>query len=102
MGEPFLFDKPLKEGIIQKRNSRFTMDVMLNGEIVACHCPTTGRIGDIELKQVACLISENDNSKSKLRHTVEAIFLNVNIKIGLELTRFYPINWLDFFLISTS
>ena len=42
-------------------------------EIVACHCPTTGRIGDIELKQVACLISENDNSKSKLRHTVEAI-----------------------------
>ncbi len=68
-----MFDKPLKEGIIQKRNSRFTMDVMLNGEIVACHCPTTGRIGDIELKQVACLISENDNPKRKLRHTVEAI-----------------------------
>lgn len=42
-------------------------------EIVACHCPTTGRIGDIELKQVACLISENDNPKRKLRHTVEAI-----------------------------
>ena len=81
MGEPFLFDKPLKEGIIQKRNSRFTMDVMLNGEIVACHCPTTGRIGDIELKQVACLISENDNPKRKLHHT--AGFLEL-IRSGME------------------
>ncbi len=50
MREPFLFDKPFKEGIIQKRNSSFTIDVMLNGEIVACHCLTTGRIGDIEIK----------------------------------------------------
>ena len=27
-----------------KRNSRFTMDVLVNGKTIKCHCPTTGRI----------------------------------------------------------
>lgn len=69
----YMFEKPLREGIILKRNSQFTMDVSLDGEVVRCHCPTTNRIGDIELKQVTCLVSESDNPKRKLKHTVEAV-----------------------------
>ncbi len=69
----YIFEKPLKEAIIIKRNSQFTIDVEINGEIVRCHCPTTGRIGDLELRGIACLISENNNLKRKLKYTVEAV-----------------------------
>lgn len=70
---PFLFDKPLFEAVIIKRNSQFTMDVMINNEITKCHCPTTGRIGDIDTKNIACLISESKDKKRKLKYTVKAI-----------------------------
>lgn len=69
----YIFEKPLKEAIIIKRNNQFTIDVEINGEIVRCHCPTTGRIGDLELSGIACLISENNNLKRKLKYTVEAV-----------------------------
>lgn len=70
---PYLFPKPLTEGIVLKRNSQFTMDVMLDGENVKCHCPTTGRIGDLETKNLACLVSQSDDPKRKLKYSVEAI-----------------------------
>lgn len=69
----YIFERPLEEGVIIKRNSQFTIDVELNGEVVRCHCPTTGRIGDLELKGVACLISESNDPKRKLKYTVEAV-----------------------------
>lgn len=72
----YLFDKPLQEGSILKRSSRFTMDVLLDGEIIKCHCPTTGRIGDIDTKNIACLISVSKDKKRKLPYTVEAISCN--------------------------
>ncbi len=70
---PYLFPKPLTEGIVLKRNSQFTMDVLVNGETVKCHCPTTGRIGDVETKNLACLVSHSDDPKRKLKYSVEAI-----------------------------
>ena len=69
----FRFERPLREGIILKRANRFIMDVELDGEVVKCHCPTTGRIGDIETNGIACLVSESDDPKRKLKFTVEAI-----------------------------
>ncbi len=69
----YMFEKPLKEGFLLKRNSQFTMDVMLDGEIVKAHCPTTNRIGDIETKNIACLVSYHDDPKRKLKYTVEAV-----------------------------
>ena len=73
MQSMFPFEKPLREGIILKRANRFIIDVELDGEVVKCHCPTTGRIGDIETKGIACLVSESDDPKRKLHYTVEAI-----------------------------
>lgn len=73
MNNKYLFETPLKEGIIIKRNSQFTMDVLIDGNTVRCHCPATTRIGDVELKNIACLLSYNDDPKRKLKYTVEAV-----------------------------
>lgn len=73
MMHPYVFEKPLTEAILLKRNSQFTMDVLINGEVVRCHCPTTGRIGNIETKNIACLVSESSDPKRKLKYTVEAV-----------------------------
>lgn len=69
----YVFGKPLQEGILLKRNSQFTMDVLLNGEVIKCHCPTTGRIGNVETKNIACLLSKSNDTKRKLPYTVEAV-----------------------------
>lgn len=73
MNKKYVFQQKLQEGIIIKRNSQFTIDVKLNEEIIRCHCPTTTRIGNIELKNIPCLISYNNDPKRKLKYTVEAI-----------------------------
>ena len=73
--ESISFPVPLTEGTIVKRTSIYTMDVSVNGETVQCHCPTTGRIGNIDLSGRPCLLSPSDNPKRKTRYTVEAISL---------------------------
>ena len=69
----YVFDKELQEAIIIKRNSQFTMNVDINGQIVKCHCPATTRIGDVDLAGVHCLVSKSDDPKRKLKYTVEAV-----------------------------
>ncbi|CAM2913142.1 DNA/RNA nuclease SfsA [Propionibacterium acidifaciens] len=49
------------------------MTVCVNGEEVQCHCPTTGRIGDLDLRNVACLVSPSSDPKRRTRYTVEAV-----------------------------
>ena len=69
----YKFDKELEEAILVKRNSQFTMDIEIDGKIEKAHCPTTNRIGDIETKNIACLVSTSDDPKRKLKYTVEAV-----------------------------
>lgn len=69
----YTFDKELCETRIVKRNSQFTMNIELDGEVVKAHCPATTRIGDVDLAGVACLVSKSDDSKRKLKYTVEAV-----------------------------
>ena len=69
----YYFDNELIEGVIVKRKSQFTMIASLNGEEVICHCPTTGRIGDLEIKNIACLLSKSNDPKRKTPYTVEAV-----------------------------
>lgn len=42
-------------------------------EQINCHCPTTGRIGDIDVKNIACLLSKSSDPKRKTPYTVEAV-----------------------------
>lgn len=49
------------------------MLVRAGGETLRCHCPTTGRLGDLKLAGLPCLYSTSDSGLRKTRHTVEAI-----------------------------
>jgi len=95
------FDKSLKEGLIKSRPNRFIMFVELEGELVKCHCPVTGRIGEVVFSDVPCLLSESDNPDRKTRYTVEAISLDPRSKkekewIGINQTS--ANRYVEFFL----
>lgn len=72
----FLFDEPLERGIIRARPNRFIMHVELNGEMYNCHCPVTGKIGNVVFKDIPCLLSKSKNENRKTTHTVEAISID--------------------------
>lgn len=71
-----MFENALTEAIIRKRPNRFIMQVEINGEIVDCHCPTTGRIGNLVLENLPCLLSKSASATRKTPYTVEAISVN--------------------------
>lgn len=73
-GEPvYRFTAPLKEGTIDSRPNRFIMLVKDRGRTLRCHCPATGRLGDLDLRGLRCLYSTSDDGGRKTRFTVEAI-----------------------------
>lgn len=76
MTNNFTFAFPLLEGLILKRRNRFIMEVTIEDTLYDCHCPTTGRIGNIVLENIPCLLSPSEDSKRKTPFTVEAFSLN--------------------------
>jgi sugar fermentation stimulation protein A len=67
------FDPPLVEGFLLRRRNRFIFEVDVNGTIHDCHCPTTGTIGDVVLKDMPCLLSRSQSTARKTAFTVEAV-----------------------------
>ena len=67
------FPSPLREGVVLSRPNRFIMMVRAGGKELRCHCPTTGRLGSLDVAGLPCLYSTSKSSKRKTRHTVEAI-----------------------------
>ena len=76
MADTIMFDPPCTEGVIERRRSQFTMAVAVGGETVLCHCPTTGRVGNIDLAGRPCLLSPSQDPGRKTRFTVEAVSLD--------------------------
>lgn len=74
--EDIVFKEPLLEGIVVDRKNRFVVDVILGGKIHTCHCPSTGKIGNFDLKGRPCLLSKSNNKKRKTEYTMEAISLD--------------------------
>ena len=72
----YLFEKPLIRGTMLKRKSQFTALVDIDGEELIAHIPTTNRIGDVENKNLPCLLSYHDNPKRKLKYDIEAVLLS--------------------------
>lgn len=70
------FDPPLSQGIIKERKNRFVAVVEIEKREVVCHCPVTGRIGDIVLKNIPCLLSASNDPHRKTPYTVKAIALD--------------------------
>ncbi len=77
MSNDFVFEIPLIEALILKRPNRFIMQVELDGAVYDCHCPTTGRIGNLVLENIPCLLSKSADAKRKTAFTVEAISLDL-------------------------
>lgn len=73
---PIVFPSPLTEGIIVRRKTQFTMLVHVDGGEYNCHCPTTSRIGNLDLAERPCLLSRSTDPNRKTPYTVEAISLN--------------------------
>ena len=97
----YKFSEKLKEAIVIKRNSQFTMDIEIASKIEKAHCPTTNRIGDLELKNVACLVSKSEDPKRKLKWTVEAIScddLNKKNKNWIGINQILSNRLVEFFL----
>jgi sugar fermentation stimulation protein A len=69
----FRFPRPLDKGVVVSRPNRFVMMVEAGGTTLRCHCPSTGRLGDLELSGLPCLYSTSTDTKRKTAHTVEAI-----------------------------
>ena len=46
-----------------KRKSQFTALVYIDGEELIAHIPTTNRIGDVENKNLPCLLSYHDDPR---------------------------------------
>ena len=59
-----------------KRKSQFTALVDIAGEELIAHIPTTNRIGDVENKNLPCLLSYHDDPKRKLKYDIEAVLLS--------------------------
>jgi len=68
-----MFPQPLKKGKIISRPNRFIMLVGAGNRTLTCHCPTTGRLGDLKLSGLPCLYSTSRSKSRKTAHTVEAI-----------------------------
>jgi sugar fermentation stimulation protein A len=94
------FNSQLIEGLIKSRPNRFIMMVKLNNRIEKCHCPSTGRIGNIIFKDIPCLVSKSENKKRKTSYTVEAISISPLNKnkdwIGINQTK--ANSYIEFFL----
>jgi sugar fermentation stimulation protein A len=100
MNKKLLFPRSLEEGLIKSRPNRFIMEVELDGAIVKCHCPSTGRIGSIGFEDVPCLLSMGGEGR-KTPYTVEAISLDSpdcpkKSWVGINQTR--ANNYVAFFL----
>lgn len=68
-----VFPARLSEGVIKLRPNRFVMLVELAGKVEMCHCPTTGRLGNLRLPGLRCLVSKSAKVGRKTAYTVEAI-----------------------------
>lgn len=93
----YLFKDPLIQGLIKSRPNRFIMHVLIDGKSEKCHCPSTGRIGNIEFKDVPCLLSRAENPERKTKFTVEAISVDSG-KNWIGINQTLVNRYIEFFL----
>jgi sugar fermentation stimulation protein A len=76
------------------------MMVDANGETLRCHCPTTGRLGDLSLAGLHCLYSSSQRTSRKTAHTVEAIATGIGAGSWVGINQTAANRYFEFFLRS--
>ncbi|HEV2138397.1 MAG TPA: DNA/RNA nuclease SfsA [Nitrososphaerales archaeon] len=94
----YKFPKTLRVGTILSRPNRFIMMVRSGGRTIRCHCPTTGRLGDLKLEGLPCLYSTSTSAKRKTAHTVEAISTSPGGKSWVGINQTAANRYFEFFL----
>ncbi|MDG6901670.1 MAG: DNA/RNA nuclease SfsA [Nitrososphaerota archaeon] len=97
-GAVYPFAPPLEEGRIISRPNRFIMLVRAKGRTLRCHCPTTGRLGDLNLHGLPCLLSTARSEGRKTAHTVEAIALSTGSSRWAGINQTAANRYIEFFL----
>lgn len=86
----FIFETALIESLIRRRRNRFIMEVEVDGILCDCHCPTTGSIGNLVLRDIPCLLSRAMILLEKHAIQLKRFHLICRMRItslGLELIR---------------
>jgi len=94
----YRFTRPLREGTIISRPNRFIMMVKAGNRTLRCHCPTTGRLGDLKLEGLGCLYSTSDSKARKTAHTVEAISVSPSRDSWIGINQVASNRYFEFFL----
>ena len=74
------------------------MMVRTGGRTIRCHCPTTGRLGDLKLEGLRCLYSTSAKVKRKTAHTVEAISTSPRNRTWVGINQTAANRYFEFFL----
>ena len=98
----YKFPRQLREGTILSRPNRFIMFVRANGRTLRCHCPTTGRLGNLRLAGLPCLFSTSPSKSRKTSFTVEAISASKGSPRWIGINQNATNRYLEFFLRSGS
>ncbi|MDE2293564.1 MAG: DNA/RNA nuclease SfsA, partial [Elusimicrobia bacterium] len=98
----FMFASRLDEGTIVSRPNRFVMLVRAKGKTLRCHCPTTGRLGDLELEGLPCLYSASQAPGRKTAYTVEGISTSPSAHGWIGINQTAANRYFEFFLRSGS
>ena len=73
------FKEKLLQGSLVKRYKRFFVDIKHKNRIITAHCPNSGSMMGLLLKDSKVWFSKSNNPKRKLKYTLEII--NVNKKL---------------------
>ena len=77
------FENVLISGLFVKRYKRFFVDVKIDKKIVTAHCPNTGSMQGLLIKNNKVWLTKSNDPKRKLKYTLQIIECNGS-KVGVN------------------
>ena len=77
------FENELISGLFVKRYKRFFVDVIIDKKIVTAHCPNTGSMQGLLIKNNKIWLTKSNDPKRKLKYTLQIIESNGS-KVGIN------------------
>ena len=77
------FENELISGLFVKRYKRFFVDVIIDKKIVTAHCPNTGSMQGLLIKNSKVWLTKSNDPRRKLKYTLQIIESNGS-KVGIN------------------